>query len=127
MLLSEDLPHPCRVGAQGLAGSWGDPLAAGVRPEQGARAQGGPGSAMDPGGMLPRGLLRFPSSDCFLSRPPSRKGQEAIEGRKLVGLSHGEPAWRTGGSATTRVPSPRWGSLQGEGGQFALGGRCNPG
>lgn len=77
--------------------------------------------------MLPRGLLRFPRSDCFLSRPPSRKGQEAIEGRKLVGLSHGEPAWRVGGSATARVPSPRRGSLRGEGGWSSPAGRCKPG
>lgn len=67
-------------------------------------AWGSPGSSSDPGGMLPRGFLRFPHSDCFLSRPPSRKGQEVIEGRKLVGLSHGELAWCTGGSATVWVP-----------------------
>lgn len=93
----------------------------------GARARGSPGSTTDPGGMLPRGLLRFPRSDCFLSRPPSRKGQEAIEERKLVGLSHGEPAWRMGGSATTRVPSPHRGSLWGEGGWSFPAGRCKPG
>lgn len=77
--------------------------------------------------MLPRGLLRFPRSDCFLSRSPSRKGQEAIEGRKLVGLSHGEQAWHTGGSATGRVPNPRQGSLRGEGGRSFPAGRCKPG
>lgn len=71
-----------------------------------ARGWGGPGSAADPGGMLPRGLLWFPRSDCFLSRPPSRKGQEAIEGRKLVGLSHGEPALALGGLCHRPGPQP---------------------
>lgn len=56
----------------------------------------------------------FPRSDCFLSRPPSRKGQEAIEGRKLVGLSPGEPAWRTGGSATPPGSPSRPGGPFGE-------------
>lgn len=86
-----------------------------------------PGSSPDPGGMLPRGFLRFPHSDCFLSRPPSRKGQEVIEGRKLAGLSHGELAWCTGGSATVWLCQ---GTLQrgcGQSGGADLGGRGQDG
>lgn len=94
---------------------------------RGVHARGGPGSAADPSGTLPRGLLRFPCSDCFLSCPPSRKGQEAIEGRKLVGLSHKQPARRMGGSATTGVPSSCQGLLQGGGGRWSLQGRYRPG
>lgn len=89
-------------------------------------AWGSPGSPSDPGGMLPRGFLRFPHSDCFLSRPPSRKGQEVIEGRKLVGLSQGELAWCTGGSATIWLPRLCQGTLQrgrGQAGGANLGGR----
>lgn len=115
------IPRPCTaergpaasLPAGGFAGSWGILWLLGSSWSWGARgAWGSPGSSSDPGGMLPRGFLRFPHSDCFLSRPPSRKGQEVIEGRKLVGLSHGELAWCTGGSATVWVPSLCQGTLQ---------------
>lgn len=111
--------------AQGIAGSWGSLL--GCSWSWGARgARGSPGSSPDPGGMLPRGFLRFPHSDCFLSRPPSRKGQEVIEGRKLAGLSHRELACCTGGSATVWLPTLCQGTLQRGCGQLGgadLGGR----
>lgn len=48
MLPGEDQAHPCWAGAPGSAGRWGDPLAAGVWPEQGAACPGWPWQCCGP-------------------------------------------------------------------------------